>query len=298
MEPDKQTISDDYQSVLIEKTKAETADIEKRINAPWYKGRFFIEVLVGSLITSGLLAAWFISYLSPILSAKSELALIKAEIAQNEANFQQKINRDRTDDLNSSVNVLTEKLNKTLELNRKIQTQQDVLEDRLKKERLEYSNLKKTFEKEAKSLEKESEKYANLVALSVEAGAKLKNLQLEINDIRKDRKEALVSEGVLENILTIASLNGLWRGSGKIAGRSVYIEFLPKGKIRTYAGIDGEEFVFGNQKWHIENNSIVLITEQDGKKLKSIGKLESGRIVGTQDLPGGSSTKWILTRAR
>ena len=289
---------DNYKKALIEKIKAETAEIQTNRNDSWVKRRVLIEVIIGSLITSGLLAAWVISYLSPILSAKNELALLSAEVVKKEAEYQQTVNNERTNELNVSIGSLTEKLNKTLFLNKKLQERQKKTEERLQKEKLEYSNIMKQFNSGELSLSSLDKGNSSLEQLTFNLESKVDNLQAEISILAKEQKEAKASEEKLERILTVASLNGLWKGLGEIDGKQIYIEFLPKGKVRTFAGIDGIEYIFGNQKWYLDENKVVIVTEHEGYELKSIGSLENGSIVGTKEFSPDSTMKWKLTRAR
>ena len=80
--------------------------------------------------------------------------------------------------------------------------------------------------------------------------------------------------------------------------KNLYLEFLPKGIIRTYAGLDGKEYIFSNHKWLLEDNQLVILSQQKGKELKRIGKLKGTKIVGKEELPSGTKIVWILKKTR
>ncbi len=44
----------------------EATEIKQRIDQKWYKGRFFVEAIVGGVVAAGLLSGWFIQYFKPI----------------------------------------------------------------------------------------------------------------------------------------------------------------------------------------------------------------------------------------
>jgi hypothetical protein len=68
----------------IRKINLEASEIEMRLSRGRHSPRFVFEAILGGVVAAGLLAAWLIGYLKPVLSAESELADIKAQIYQQE----------------------------------------------------------------------------------------------------------------------------------------------------------------------------------------------------------------------
>jgi len=255
------------------------------------KFEIFSKIFIGTLVTSGLLSMWFINYLTPIMAAKSELALLDAQIIKKQAEYQQQINEEKNHELNQNIDTINKQLNNALTLNQEIQTELKQNKEILQKEKQKYILLQAKYEKN-------TNQQPNYEALNIDAKSKILDLTTKIENIEKKQAEAKNDATKLEEILTFNSLNGLWKSDGSIDNKDVYLEFLPKGAIRTFAGLDGKEFIFSNQKWFFENNQIVISSIQNNKELKEIGKLVNGNIVGTQELPSGEKIKWTLRRAR
>jgi hypothetical protein len=243
--------------------------------------RLTIEIIIGVITSSGLLSLWIISYLSPILSAKSELALLSAKILKKETEYQKIINDEKTLELNNKIITINKKLKIALSSYEKSQKQLKRLEVSLQNKQKEHINQSNN-----NSLITEKNEF------------KIKDLEAKIQKIRKERKENDINIKQLNNILTYTELNGLWKTDGTINNKNAYIEFLPKGTIRTYEGLDGKSFIASNQKWLLEDNQIIILTEQNDKELKNTGKLINGTILGTREWFSGDKTKWILKRTR
>jgi seryl-tRNA synthetase len=244
-----------------------------------------IQIIIGVIVSSGLLAVWFINYFSPILSAKNELALLNSEIIKKQAEFQKQINEEETHKLNETIELVNKKLNDAQVLNKKYESQLQYNKENLQKEKKQYS-------------EAQIKELADGKELSPEVKSKIQKLEAQIENIQFEQNKVKANSSELSEILTFSKLEGLWKEDGSIDGKNVYIEFLPKGSIRTYAGLDGVEYIFSNQKWVIENNKIVILTTNDKKELKNIGEFKNGKIIGTQELSSGGNMKWVLERAR
>ncbi len=244
-----------------------------------------MQIVIGSIVTSGLLAVWFINYLSPLLGAKNELALINAEIIKKQAEFQKQINLEKTHELSQTIKVINKKLVDVKSLNIQYQQKLRVKEKKLQKEKEKYFILKKNNNLKNKNM-------------TAQVNSNISSLEAKIKTIQKKQKEAKENEKKLDEILTFNSLNGLWKSDSMIDGKNLYLEFLPKGIIRTYAGLDGKEYIFSNHKWLLEDNQLVILSQQKGKELKQIGKLKGTKIVGTEELSSGTKIVWILKRTR
>ena len=171
------------------------------------------------------------------MSAKNELALLDAEIMKKKAEIQQQINKEKTHELNNQIEIVNRKLVEAKSLNKKYQQQLQAMKKE-KEEQLQVINRNA-----------EQQKYTSSVKntkLSDEEKLKISNLLSQIGKIQQEQDKAKISAYKLNEILTYSSLNGLWKDSSIINGKNVYIEFLPKGLIRTYAGLDGEEYTFSN----------------------------------------------------
>jgi hypothetical protein len=64
------------------KLLAETNEIENRNKHPMFMRRFMLQSLVGGMVAAGLLAAWAIGYLKPLLEREQALASIENDIQQ------------------------------------------------------------------------------------------------------------------------------------------------------------------------------------------------------------------------
>src|SRR5207249_4040714 len=65
------------------KIDLESQEIQRRMAESWYSPRILLQAIVGGVIAGGLLVAWAIAYLLPILRKERELA--KLESARLEA---------------------------------------------------------------------------------------------------------------------------------------------------------------------------------------------------------------------
>ena len=88
------------------KLDAETAEIEKRLRQGPLRGRIFLQVIVGAIVASALVAAWVIGYLQPILETKQELADLKNQlmsVKQEMLNQENQRQKDALQKANDSV---------------------------------------------------------------------------------------------------------------------------------------------------------------------------------------------------
>lgn len=235
------------------------------------KIKILFQIIFGTIVTSALLALWIRDYLNPLLTVKNELALAKAELLQVKAEYQEQINLQKTEELNKTLKEVEIKLNDTQKLM-----------NNYKKQLLD---TKKILENERKDKSMNEEK--------------ISSIDLLLNNITEKQKKIEVDEKEVQQIVTFNTLNGLWKDVGSIDNKSVYIEFLPKGSIRTYAGLDGKEYIFSNHKWYLENNQIIIESEQNGEILKTIGKLVNNSLIkGEQEITKNNKIPWKLERAR
>ncbi|MFQ3247165.1 MAG: hypothetical protein ACI9SP_003820 [Arenicella sp.] len=95
-------------------------------NRPW------LQVLVGIVVTSGLLVVWIIQYAEPIITAKSELAGINAQIALKQAQLQEYENKIKQGEWKNENIVLRNEKDKLANAIEKSQEQNNAYSDRLK----------------------------------------------------------------------------------------------------------------------------------------------------------------------
>jgi hypothetical protein len=102
----------------------ECLDLEHRISQPWYRGRFVLEAVTGGIVVAGLLAAWTIAYMQPILSRKQEIASLDAIIQAkiNERDHLQ--NESKAGVLERDNHSIREQLGKLSSLNTALMQQQ------------------------------------------------------------------------------------------------------------------------------------------------------------------------------
>lgn len=73
----------------------EATEIKQRIDQKWYKGRFFVEAIVGGIVAAGLLSGWFIQYFKPILSHEQELVKIEIRRLEQENKLETATNKEK-----------------------------------------------------------------------------------------------------------------------------------------------------------------------------------------------------------
>lgn len=264
------------------------------------KKRIVIQIIIVAIVSSALIAAWLIQYFEPIVTAKNELALISAQIVEKKAEQQSQINADLSKMLSDSKNRFEQKIKQILELNGELNEQLESLEEKLKNQARQYNQLHGKYSELAKRYTMNQNDMYELAEASRRLNETSDKLQKDILAVSKQRSETEARDIALKSIYTESFLIGLWENIGsKINGEKVYEEFLPKGEVRTHAGIDGESWIFSNKKWYFANGHLTIETNQDGKVIIETGTLEGdNEIVGTQSLLGGGTIPWRLRKVK
>jgi len=81
-----------------EKLKAEMNEVNARLKIKWFEERFFVQAIVAGIVAAGLLTAWSVEYLEPILSKNNRIAEMEVEIKRHEnelINVQHKISENK-----------------------------------------------------------------------------------------------------------------------------------------------------------------------------------------------------------
>lgn len=60
------------------KLELEASLLARKLREPWYKGRYFVQSIVGGVVCAGLLATWGVGYFSPLMNKKQELAQLES----------------------------------------------------------------------------------------------------------------------------------------------------------------------------------------------------------------------------
>ena len=276
-----ESIDEDQESVI-------GRQIEQHRTISWLDLKSVAQLMIGIVVTSALLSAWLIAYLSPILTAKNELALLGAEIAEKKAEMQRMENEELAIVLAETRTSLDQRLADTLRLNDELQKQQEAIRERLEDQRYAYSKLKSDYEELAATTPDAS-------VLSDE----IARLQKSLEAVENQQAKSAEQKKEIEKIINASTLSGLWEDLGsRIDGKKVYLEFLADGKIRTHAGIGGESWVFANNQWRLSGGNLVIESEQQGTTLVHTGSLSGDSISGSQSLPSGGTMAWNLRRVR
>lgn len=67
-----------------EKLRAEISEVNARLKVRWFEGRFFVQAVVAGIVAAGLLTAWSVEYLEPILSKNSRLSAMEVDVKKHE----------------------------------------------------------------------------------------------------------------------------------------------------------------------------------------------------------------------
>ena len=104
------------------------------------------KVIVGVVVSSALLATWAMQYLEPILTAKNELALINAQIAEKRAESQKLKNVELSIRLSETKSKLQDELQEVLRLNEKLIRDLENIKNERQKLLTRYKKLEQQYQ--------------------------------------------------------------------------------------------------------------------------------------------------------
>jgi myosin heavy subunit len=241
------------------KTEFEALEIKKRISAPWYQGRFFLQAIVGAIVGSALLAAWLITYMQPILSRKQEIASLDAAI-QSKLNEQQRLeNEQRTKALAQENKTYSEQLASLSQLNSSLRQQQAEVERHA-------SELQQTLIAQADQLNKlakqKSAAETQLSQLAKNTEAAGRSVQQQIAGIKADQG---ISEAQAKNITDSLIRNALkdttwhWRCPTCTDPSEIYINLLGDGAFKfNYTEPTNFRSTPESSFWKVEDGKLIV----------------------------------------
>lgn len=177
------------------------SESEKNSKDPCKHPRYLLQATVGGIVAAGLLAAWIIGYLKPILTAQDEVNKQQNKVALLQIEEKELYLSKAKDELKDArVNH-----QKELEL---IQRENRQLQDKLEAAHRSYEQLKKEYEKtqkelaqQAKETSRNAEEKARLNELAMEAQQNAEQLKAELIEIQKAQTVVAESETRLEKQL-------------------------------------------------------------------------------------------------
>lgn len=188
------------------KNNLEALIIKRRLGERWYLADFALKIIIGTIVTSALLATWLIAYLHPILKADGEIS--EKEVTKNQIQIQ----------IDKSQNILarkqleikqsesTTKLNSLKQSYKELEQQNKKLIEGQNKLITDRKNLENKYTKALENIKtSDSNKLKALVS----------NLKAEINTIKdenvKINEELKVSkaqsQSIMQEIKTVNKIN-------------------------------------------------------------------------------------------
>lgn len=242
-----------------------------------------LKIVIGVLVTSGLVAIWIVEYASPIIKADSELAKINAEIALSRAELQESLNKVQQQKLEKAIaelriekDRLTQQVRLITDREKNLIKQYEEEQNKSKELLAKYNSLLDETQKEDES-ENKSERVQVAQSLVNSIKENIAERDTERKNYQAELEERFNRLHNIEDQITELSLSGIWESrSSSIEGSTVYIEFLPNNKIRTYW--KDEAVVFSNQDWAVKDNYLLIKTEYDGEITTEKGILKGNEI--------------------
>lgn len=77
-----------------DKLLREADEVNRRLEQRWYSGRVFLQAVVAGVVAAGLLTAWGIGYLKPILARNTELNRLDVEISKRNTELQMRVHSE------------------------------------------------------------------------------------------------------------------------------------------------------------------------------------------------------------
>jgi hypothetical protein len=245
------------------KIEFEIREIEKRLSAPFYYGRLFVQAGVGGVVASALLAAWLITYMQPIINRKQEIASLDAAI-QAKTNERDRLeNQNRTETLARENKTVRDQLESLSKLNSSLLEHQNDLEQRAE-------SLRKTFAAQTEQLmelatkprtsQSETQELAKL-ARTVEQESK--DLRQQIAGLQADRTISEARARQIDASLTVNTLRETtWRVTCPKCSRnlhSYYVRLRGDGAMG-YNYEKPSDFKFdGTDAWNVTDGKLTLI---------------------------------------
>ena len=195
---------DTLRAAEVRKAIAEAAEAELRVaqlQKGWLTPRIFFQACLGGLVAAGLLAAWVIAFLQPILTAEVRLAKIKRETLETKAaavaadTRAAEVDRDAIADekkrVESDLAVLqSENLSLSARLKESLESAE--------KEKKRYQDLALQAEQLVAEAEAAGEEQDRLRALQKSAQAEADRLEEVVEQLQSEGKESADRAGVLE----------------------------------------------------------------------------------------------------
>lgn len=238
---------------------AEAQEIEKRNRSTVFTPKILLQSLVAGLVAAGLLVAWGIGYLKPILERNQELSRIENKILSAE-NRQQKVrNNEQKISLALLKKALGQDLDQLQEENKKLQSQIDdskTLSTTLKS-RME--DLSRQYEQLSREKVLTASEKNQFEILAVEAQMEVANLRNELGELALAQDQAQAnSRSISDQRLTTWLAGSQWAIREEDWDPPNHdLSLLPGGKVdwisaKTDAGRNAEH------SWAVDNGTLTI----------------------------------------
>ena len=168
------------------KLSIEAIEIEKRLTQRWFSLKVMIQSAIGGIVGAALLAAWLISYFSPVLSAKQELAKLdnaKLKIILETAKEKNDRTENQLQEIRDTVKVQLESLKEQNE-NLKIAQVEAGARTKLLQTQLRDMSKKYMELAEKQSVADKKEQYTQL---AIKTGKEVEALGRQITQLKSEK---------------------------------------------------------------------------------------------------------------
>lgn len=240
----------------------ENEEIRDRLHRPWYFARWVSQSVVAGIVAAGLLAAWMITYMQPIISRKQEIASLDALIQQKVNESEKIANEARTRVLSSQIETARTEFAKLAQLNRSLRGQQAAAAEQAMKAQRQVAAQEKQLRELSQQTSIAQAERLRLISLANEAQARSVQLGKDIQVLRRDQQASAASAVTIAEALTEASVRGTkWRKSCDQCGDGVDILLAADNSIPGLVdNLEGIGDFYGPQAgtWSVDKNVLTL----------------------------------------
>jgi hypothetical protein len=168
------------------KLSIEAMEIEKRLTQRWFSLKVMIQSAVGGIVGAALLAAWLISYFSPVLSAKQEIAKLENDKLRIQAEKHKEENdrmQKQLQEIRAAVKVQLESFK---EQNETFQIAQVEAEARAKLLQTQLRDVSKKFMELAEKQDV-ADKKKQYTQLAIKTGKEVEALEKQITQLKSEK---------------------------------------------------------------------------------------------------------------
>lgn len=260
---DQTTLSEMDRRRVAERRKLElqVRELEKRLNAKWYSGRFFIEVLSGAVVASALLATWIISYMQPLLSKKQEIAALEVQIQSKEIQRQKLENDEHARVLQDENKLVKAQLVALGNSNLSLKRQQDDAERNAQLLKEQLSSQEKVLRNLLSRVAFSGSDRQAIQQLATQSKAAEQAVHQSIQRLQAQQEGTRVRSNTVESALFQNTLrNTTWKiECPKAKEDDLYYVQLRGDGFFGYNWDDPDSFTFdGTDRWKVQGSTLTL----------------------------------------